>query len=331
MYTRNLIRLLIVAALSIGCGLSGPAHAQVISPSTEPPEPVIASATTRAPRGSTGVSMYSGSRRGSSRGRAAGGMYGYGTAIVQSSLLNAPSGNSVLLVPSGQPQQERLVSLNEDLTVMCRIFDRLLNEAGLNEQKRVAYGLLMGPDDDWIGSFFGDGGGPVECLYVEGYGPLFMMSVDFPLVAPPQEDSQADANEPTDPLWEQVRQETYAPQTRRGSRDAGGRSPYSAEKVNLLKETLVRALQHAANIRGLDEDTWLTVTVRGPGMAAHGTDAWIGPGLRPYGLYDEMMDPARPLPTVILTIRARIQDISAVASGELDSDEFAGRVEITEP
>jgi len=66
-------------------------------------------------------------------------------------------------------------------------------------------------------------------------------------------------------------------------------------------------------------------------MAAGGTDAWIGPGLRPYDLYDDMMDPARPLPTVILTIRARIQDISAVASGKLDSDAFAGRVEITEP
>ena len=348
MYTRNLTSLLIVAALAIASGLSGSARAQATSSATEPPppqptdraEPITFSATATVPRASTGASVSAGRSRRGGRAAGTGEMYGYGTTIVQSNLLKAPSGNSVLLVPSAQPQQERLLSWNEDLTVMCRIedltvmcriFDRLLSEAGLKGQERVGYGFMMSGGDDWIGSFFSNADGSTECLYIEGYGPLFLMSVEFPLVAPPREDSQADANEPADPLWEQVRQEAYAPQTRRGSREGGGRSPYSAEKVKLLKETLLRALQHAANIRGLDEDTWLTVTVRGPGMAADGTHAWMGPGLRPYGLYDEMMDPAKPLPTVILTIRARIEDISGVASGQLASDEFAGRVEITEP
>lgn len=337
MYAGRIMRLLIAAALCSACGRNSLAHAQARAPATgqQRPQPgelseaaIATSPTSPAPLHSTGVSASPGRPTRSGRTGGAGGVYGYATG--QSGLFLAPGGNRVLLVPSGQLQQGRMESLNEDLTIMCRLFDRLFAEAGLDRQERFTYGLLMGADDDWLGGFFDDAG-PMGCLYVEGYGPLFLLNVDFPLLGPLQRRSETDANEPADPLWEQVRQETYAPQAMRGRSEAGARSQYSAEKVRLLKETLVRALRHAANIRGLDEDAWLTVTVRGPAMVARGMTARIGSGLQPEDLYAEMMAPVKPVATATLTIRASIRDVNALAAGQLDGDEFAERVEITEP
>jgi len=239
----------------------------------------------------------------------------------------------ILVIPTAEIKPQDVVTLIEDMNVMCRIFDKKLADSQLIPGQFLSSSMRLS-------MALSQGGRSIEAMYIQGYGALFFTKIDFPLSPPPraQEEKQT-KEEVVDPVWEQMKREMYTP------RDAAGRSTddrpeekYDPEKVKELKETLIKTLKHATNIRGLKPDESVILSVTGSAVSTNvviqaisGTNNFIVFDkdeniTRVYkdGLPDEL---AYSSPTV-LVIRAKKSDIDAFANGTLSFDQFSQKTQL---
>jgi hypothetical protein len=116
-----------------------------------------------------------------------------------------------------------------------------------------------------FGDFFGRDSCETEAIYIQGYGTLFLMEVNFTFTPPPKSQEQEDEEtaEDVDPTWQRARQQIFSPKGLRS--EFVSEEKYSAEKIDQLKTELIRTLKHAANIRNLKPDEWVILTVIGQG------------------------------------------------------------------
>ncbi len=172
--------------------------------------------------------------------------------------LHSQAAQTILVIPVEEIKAEDLAAITEDVGIMCRIFDKKLRqEYGLNTS------LKWDP--------FGRSAGP-EAIYLEGYGVIFLLQVDFPL-APPSEIKEQEPNEQGDLTWEETKRELYSQQEDVGhsqesriviSRRVGAPTrEYDGEKVEQLKDLIIKSLKHAANIRNLKPEESVIITIRG--------------------------------------------------------------------
>jgi hypothetical protein len=232
----------------------------------------------------------------------------------------------ILVIPSAQMKVENLAAITEDMSVMSRIFDKRLSQSNV----QTARGRLLGE----LNPYFGRGNRTTEAIYLEGYGALFLMRVNMLLSAPPEALQKEKTEEDTDPVWAQMRREMYEPQEARRSR-TGGRpeEKYDAEKVETLKTNLIKTLKHATNIRALNSDQLVILTVIGDGRRPASTATRL---YSSYGRSTGRSRIAQTLPEVeadsvqptVLTICAKKSDVDAFAKGELDYDQFRKRTGI---
>ncbi len=237
------------------------------------------------------------------------------------------SGGRVLVIPTAETEPQDLVTMMEDMTVMCRIFDKRLEQSNLISG-RFAYGsrIILPAPFSWDS-------GSTGAMYIQGYGALFLTRVDFLLSPPPEapEEKETKEEEDVDPVWEQMKQEMYEPEDVSRRRRTGDRpeEKYDAEKVEELKETLIKALKHAANIRNLnpDESVILTVTGKasqsGPfvtGVYKSGDSKYITTGSAGAG--------SGSLSPTVLTIRAKKSDIDDFAEDKLSFEKFAEKIQL---
>ncbi len=159
----------------------------------------------------------------------------------------------ILVIPTRQVDATEFAETREDMGVMLQILREKLSEP------RTILGVLYD-----FGDFFGAGGRQVEALHLQGYGALFVMEVSFPL-SPALEAGSADGNEPpqaVDPVWQRARQRLYAPPG-----GAYGRTGTPAQtdpaSFEQFKEDMVKTLKHAANIRHLESDESVILTIVG--------------------------------------------------------------------
>jgi len=231
-------------------------------------------------------------------------------------------GGEVLVIPATEMKVEDLATITEDMSVMSRIFDTKLSQARLTT---VRSSLSIGFDS----RLFGRSSGAIEAIYLEGYGALFLMKVNALLSPPPEAQQEKETEEEdTDPLWTQMRQEMYTPQeVRRRRTDDRPEEKYDAEKVEELKETLIKTLKHAANIRALKPDESVILTVTGKAsqsgplamrMYSGGHNTYIA--TKPGGAGSGSFSPT------VLTIRAKKADIDAFANGTLSFDQFSQKI-----
>ncbi len=255
----------------------------------------------------------------------------------------AGSTGTVLVIPSEQTRIEDLLTINEDMSVMSRIFEKNIEQARI---KTVRGGMIVPAYDPFL-TLLGGGRGGIQSIYLQGFGALFLMKIDFPLTPPPdmQDDEKKTIKaEEGDPVWRQMRREMYEPEkVDRRRRTDRPEKKYDAEKVENLKTILIKALKHAANIRSLKPDESVVLTVTGSGEAistkiiaarltrenqilvqqkdADGqtiTKMVTGTSLDNIGL----SSPA------ILVIRAKKSDIDEFAKGDLDFEKFRQRVQL---
>jgi hypothetical protein len=214
--------------------------------------------------------------------------------------------------------------LSEDLAVMSRILQKSTRDDENGKQVWIDLNGLRA---------FGRG---VDALYLEDYGPLFLMSVDFPLVRPPEEEPAKEA-EVSDETWDQTRRELSGDALlgREYRVDVVVKAaPYKSSRVEQLQDDLVDALKHAVNIRGLAEDDTICVAVFGPRAPAEGGRT-LFQGRHLQGRAESRILRApyfgqgKDARTSVLTLRARQSDVAAFAKKELDRDAFARRVQIT--
>ncbi len=258
--------------------------------------------------------------------------------------LRSGSTGTVLVIPSEQTSTEDLLTINEDMSVMSRIFEKNLGYAPFPSGRPG----FFGPRHDSLSMLLGGSRGGIQSMYLQGFGALFMMKVDFPLTPPP--DMQDDEKETIkaedgDPVWQQMRREMYEPENvSRYSRADRPEEKYDAEKVENLKTTLIKALKHAANIRSLKPDESVILTITGSSEAtgtiiksarlSGGNQIIVservadGKTITRLVSGTSLNDDIRLSSPSILVIRTKKSDIDEFAKGDLDFDRFRQRVQL---
>ncbi len=248
------------------------------------------------------------------------------------------TGRKIFVIPSTQIEIDGHIVIERDVRVMSHILDRVLRKP-VNKLG----GVFTVMDD-----FFGVNSRVTQVVYLDGYGALFFMNVDFALVGPPQPSQAKEPNEPGDKVdttWQQAERELYAPPGFGAGRSVAGRrsggrrqrSQYDAGKVELLKKNLVETLKHAANIRTLKADESVVLTIVGRSinsglryyMGEPADSGWIfksGKWVPAAGAQKAVSHLSSP-PSV-LTIRAKKSDIDAFSKGELNFDKFYERTQL---
>jgi hypothetical protein len=252
------------------------------------------------------------------------------------------SPGNALVIRTGDADPAAQETLEEDLAVMSHLLGKATDEVqGGSGRGRTAMGI-----DVWTGS------NPVRSFYLDDYGVVFVLHVNFPLLAPPKSSEAPKEKTATDSSWEEARQELYGGPRETAVGPAAGED-YDADKVELLKNALVGAFKSATNIRNLKADDWLTVTVIG------GTGPLKGPRRRPsvvrivpdndgetpqkasagVTIAQDRRTRQKVVATTdtdnasgrgtVLTIRVKKADADSYAKGKLSAEEFRKRMNIT--
>ena len=280
-------------------------------------------------------------------------------AIAQNTTGRSSSSSKVLVIPNTEIKTEDLVEITQDLQVMSHIFHKIFTGPQLVE------GLFM-----IYGDFFGRGSRATEAVYLQGYGALFLMEVNIPLSSPPKakETEKDESTQKTDSVWNQAKHEIFHPSPYNKTRTTDPTERYDEKKVEELKTRLIKALKHAANMRNLEPDESIILTVIGEGG---GYSGGVGSGVGGYGGYGsgyggvgaysggyggagygvgygssvddgginkrigDFYVTTRSVPggigitgPTVLTIRAKKSDVDAFSKGELDYDKFREKVQI---
>jgi hypothetical protein len=242
---------------------------------------------------------------------------------------------SILVIPSEQMSTEDILAMNEDITVMSRIFRQQLDQ---ETSIGFGYGSRGGMYFDFD-PFASLHRGLAEAMYLEGYGALFLIKVDFPLSPPEQEVEQEEQTEQedVDPVWEQTKRDIYEPQqvSERRRRASESEQQYDAEKVENLKATLIKALKHASNIRGLQQNESVILAIIGSGEPPHSHAVIVSQKVTVNGKKTNVIgtptsvEAGIPSP-MMLVIRAKKSDIDDFANDDINLEQFRERVQILE-
>ena len=258
--------------------------------------------------------------------------------VIPSFTNTTSSGDSVLVIPTNQMETEDIIAVNEDMNVMSRIFEENLEKAGLaqsgNRWFSSGYGYIGDPFSHWR-----YGNSNLQTMYLQGYGAIFMINVDFPLTPPPPEPNQVEeqTDESTDQVWEQTKKQMFEPQENIRRTQKTPKIEYDAEKVERLKATIIKSLRHAANIRAVRPDESVVVTITGSGEATGSTTVTRTMVIQGRGRSSTIQTtPASDSedidmsPPIKIVIRAKKVDIESVANGQIDMENFLGKVQILE-
>ena len=253
------------------------------------------------------------------------------------------SAGMVLVIPSEKTSTEDLIKINEDMNVMSRIFGKNLEENRIT----TARGSMFFSRGDTYGTLLGSSRGGIQSMYLQGFGALFMLKVDFPLSPSPdvqQEEKETQKAERGDPVWQETRQEMFEPgKAVRNRRADRPESKYDAEKVENLKATLIKSLKHAANIRCLKQDESVILTITGGGESAGTKISAINVTGNNQVIVEEKsadgkstmrivngteLDDIGMSSPAVLVIRTKKSDIDEFAKGDLDFDKFRQRIQL---
>lgn len=253
--------------------------------------------------------------------------------------IGSGTANTVLIIPTQEIKTEELLTIREDINVMSRIFGNKLG------QSRFTSNWMFSRGGDWYSDYFGRGSMP-EGMYLQGYGTLFLMKVDFPLSAPPEvgkQEEKKSEKDNVDQVWMDTRRQMYEPQdvARRGREMDDQQEKYDAEKVESLKTNLIEALKHAANIRAMKPDESVILSITGSGISDRivsmqpiaGTNQTLivkeSGGKQITRVYTGGLpeDIKLSSPTMLI-IRAKKTDIDNFAKGNLNLEQFRGKVQI---
>ena len=269
-------------------------------------------------------------------------------------LINRSHGRRILFVPSDDIDSKDITETKEDILVMAEILDERFREPRLIE------GVLRD-----FGDFFGRDNKQTEAIYIQGYGVIFIMNVDYQFPSLSQSDQEAKPDSrSTDQTWEQARQRVLSAGSKESQSSAG---EYEKQMVNILKTELLRTLKYASNIRNLQADEWVILSVSGNsgqstpisevigtgygngiygggsyggsyggygrgyggygGGSMYGGTGGYGAGMRGgYGNYGALLPSSREFN--MMTMRVKKSDVDAFASEAIDFEQFCEKVQI---
>jgi hypothetical protein len=254
--------------------------------------------------------------------------YGQGNAGVFGWAAPALRGANVLVVKSTGTNAEDY--LEEDLRVMAHVLDNTVaGQSGSSGGSGNAMGISV---------FFPTDGTSATAVYLEGYGALFTLRVNFPLMTVKKGSEEGKQKETGDSAWEEARRQLYGqPESELNAGENHGET-YSQEKVDRLKKKLIEALRNARNIRGLKPEDYVTVCVLGSANpAVIGTRRVVmgqRGGAATYTVadpfyYNALMGGEGWQVGSVMTMRAKKADVDALAARSIGEGDFEGRVLIS--
>jgi len=233
-------------------------------------------------------------------------------ALSTGSRMGAPigAGEVVLVVPARGMSAETLAELRKDMHIMCQIFDRRLEAANLRPAGRPR---MFAPNNR----------GTTRGVYLPGFGPLFLLEADFPLLPGPEK-QEPPVEESGDALWLEVKGEMEG---RPAPNAAGGAAPeYDEAKVQKLRRTLTNAMKHAANFRHLEpEERIVVVAVNNSKAGANAAGAMFGGA---YGQPTPILPTTGPAALQVMALQATKANVDAYAATQLTEDQFRERTNI---
>jgi hypothetical protein len=163
--------------------------------------------------------------------------------------------------------------------------------------------------------FLGQTSPETEAIYLENYGMVFKLKVDFPLLLMGGEDHPAQQPEQDmqDEVWLQNKNQLKGLEELEDKHESS--AAFDPEKVELLKEKLIRTFKHATNIRNLKDDDRIIFVVSGH------VDG------KPGRFYGEAIEGDITVPTSVMTLQAAKKDVDAFGA-TLDLDTFSKKVSI---
>jgi hypothetical protein len=204
------------------------------------------------------------------------------------------------------------LSLGEDLAVMSHLLRKTLAEKFGNLRKtRNVLGVDVA---------FAPGSQPIRSIYLDGYGALFLLNVDFPVHPPARQLKEEKENRQLDSAWEEAKREYYGEPS--GDKMPAYVEAYDEEKVNALKGSLVEALKSAANIRGLNASDSIAICVSGGATRSVDTRP-TREAADPFSSRTSDGHMSVGVAGSFLTIHCKKSDVDAFASGKLTSEEFS--------
>ncbi len=164
--------------------------------------------------------------------------------------------SEALVIPTGEVDLKGLAEIREDMRVMLQILREKLSEP------RMILGTLYD-----YGDFFGRDGRGVEAVYLQGYGALFMVEVEFPMSFPsePRAEDERDREQVVDPVWQRARERLYVPPAPLRYGSSGRPNEASEMSFEQFREELLKTLRHAANLRHIEPNEVVILTVIGQG------------------------------------------------------------------
>jgi hypothetical protein len=243
--------------------------------------------------------------------------------LYESLLTDAPGRTSltepVLVVPGRPMDAQAIDQAVEDLSIMSRIieknalgeYDRLggFGATELLGRYRVSpWWSPVGPT-----TFF-PVVGRAKPMYLGGYGAVFFIQVDYPLLPPPETPQEPPAGQQEDPVWAEAKRSIFEPQARPMLPHEVGEpsEPYSRETVDTLRGNLIAAMKHATNIRVLEPAEWVTIVVQGVAPATQMSQ----------GSAAALPAVGTPAGRTVLTLRATRADVDLYAGGQLSQQQF---------
>jgi len=236
-----------------------------------------------------------------------------------------------LVIQFSSTNQTVVQDWEEDLTVMTRLLEESLQRAADEDLSDFKLGIQM----------IVTANRSVRPLYLEGFGALFMVKVNFPVMPPSKVEEEK--RERTESEWEKVRQELYG---RRQASWMGGTVEagvdYDSEQVDTLKKEMIESLKNASNFRHLKPDEFVSITVFGSANSgaktsksstrrkkseAGNAEAVAKDADR--GARDQTAARARlARGGTVLTLRVKKADIDSFARGDINYDAFEKKVDI---
>jgi hypothetical protein len=234
-----------------------------------------------------------------------------------------------LVLPAGDEPRDS-GAIKEELAIMGRLIEKSLqpeSERKSNPFRLEFGGIHMGGRND------------LDALYLEGYGVVFFIEVDYPLAAAPvREEKTAEARPAKDDAWEQARREV------RGEPDPNEElpgialftseaRPFDAARVDALKERMIEALQQARNLKCLRDSETVTLVISGAaprnGSARRTRSSVAGTGTKPTQVY-VVEGPAGGAGEAgsVMTLKVGRAELEALASEKLKAEDFASKVRV---
>lgn len=182
---------------------------------------------------------------------------------------NAP--RNPRMVHFGPVQKPAEEALDEDLTVMALLLQKAVDRSGEDREPSYRMGIPM-----WLQSH-----DQPDSSYIDGFGALFQLGVNFPLVPAPARETRArETTRGND--WETARRELQgnleneAPQGWAFPAETG--AEYDAERVEALKKEILMTLKNGSNVHTLAANDYLAVIIAGPPPARREAPEGSGEG-----------------------------------------------------